>query len=530
MNHPLRLIKFSPSDYSLSDAMLGAETTKLTDRQALASALSLYFQWPAHRSALIYPQAAKVPVPCRLECDADEAQVSVLFVTVDENSKNNFTLDGQTARIRFEVFRTCYEMTVSILGREADSDGAGWHFAVEVPDELILFKHRRLPRVRVEPARAEALDMTLLLPSQGGTEAIRLFPSEMSMRSVRARPHASFSHQTLARLRTGSLEVPVQIMSADSETVVLNLQFVDGVQAGQFFDVYRQVAYPRLRPRGEVDALQLLALYRDTGYLDRYQPLGEQERESNEIIDAWKKLDEHAHHEAVADYVSCDDSGRLAGASGLVRCFKRQGTDIWFLNQLCALTEPDLLADSGTLYQWRSEYLVARPEEFRVMARYWSGSRWLERIYTKFAMVAKSVELLPIKSYRMNFKALSESAPLPVVAIGPWQRPLLDDGDMMGGLLPKHLNLVTALDSLVACWSSHGAEEISSKAGQMVAAAKLTEYPLTLAIPPQATPPEGAEVGKTDRLGLFGKESLVDFLTSVEHVIAVTRRKLGSAD
>jgi hypothetical protein len=419
-------------------------------------------------------------------------------------------------------------MTVKIIGRRHDNAGLDWDLALEVPEEIILFKHRRLPRVPISHADAKHFDFSFIPAGGSPSESVPLLVKEMSMRSVLASPARPVENCESGTLLAGSLAIPAEVLRPNSDSIVLKLVFADGIQSGKYFDLYRRAAYPRLQPRYEVDLHSLLSLYRQTGYFDRYQPSDEHDRETSEIIDTWRDLDRCAFHDTVADYVACDATGRLVGASGLAMAFQRNGRDVWFQNQLCALTEPDLLEQSGNLYQWRSEYLVARPDAFNIMVRYWSGSRWLERVYTKFVLAAADrVELLPIRTYRKVFRATKDGPELPKKNIGPWLRPVLDEVGLMGGILPVHLNLVTALDSLVACWAPQDWQNIEIAAGRMLQAAGLQEHPVALALPLESPAPEGAETGKTDRMVMFGKECLVDFLTSVEHVIAVTRKKLG---
>jgi hypothetical protein len=527
MASELKIASASQHDYQLGDVLLSAKTRYIQTNNEISAALSLYFLWPKYRNAMIFVRKTNEFISCRMERDIDAAHIDLIFIHADAQVDTLVDVHSKKVRIRFEVFQICYEFCSDIVAYGHGDSSVPWAIAVSAPSMIQIFKDRRLPRCKVPPDMRTKTQLFFMIEDRAiGETSYALVVNEISMNSICVEPVASWTTGLSGHVCIDEVRYPATVSRLSSSGAVIEMRFVDGEQAGQYFDVYRRWAYPALRKRKDVDKRGLLALYLKTGYMARYTPGDEADREESTIFSTWNELDA-AQHKVAADYTCVDSNGQLSGVSGLVLAFQRYGKEVWFLNQLCAVSDPNLLYESGVLYQWRSEYLAARPEPLSVVVKYWSGSRWLERIYAKFALAAEGVEQVAVETHRKLFAAASVASDGPSLVMGTMQRPIVDQPALMGGILPQHLNLATALDAIFSCWSIVGQTDLEAAAEQLVARAGLQSHFVALSVLPGTTVPVGMERHITDRMVFFEKSALVDFIAAVSHVIAVTQRRHG---
>jgi hypothetical protein len=292
--------------------------------------------------------------------------------------------------------------------------------------------------------------------------------------------------------------------------------------------LYRKLAFPPLRPKSEFSADAILQLYEETNYFGRFATIEGLERRKGELREVWGQVASSFHHHT-ADYVVVDDQGKPAGASSACEAFHHDGKAVWALHQTCARTSPDLLERSGMLYTWRAEYLAARPEDLGVIVWFDSRSRWLERIYVKFARQHPAgTRLTAVKFFRRRLLENKVEIPQPAIQIGQAHRRFYDKGGIFGGFGPRYLNASSALEILVDNQGGHGPEVLREASQELAGAVESGSEGLYITVPSAETleGPDFEYVDDVDRCLEFDKDCLVDFISSVEHSVAVTSRKM----
>lgn len=522
MSRTLHIVKYQPNDYSLGEALFSPETTSEANHSKIESALSLYFQWPEHRQAVIYPTDGGSAELCELSFDQDDAEISFVFARMLQTPSKTAWKEGDEVRLRFEVFRTCFEIQATILGTSTQSSD-GWDIVLSIPEQGTLYKHRRGKRYQVPKDTIESLQISLVNGERFDCTAI-----EVSCQSIVVRSDRSIEDSSSITVHWMGQNFQGVVVRNMDERIVIALDFSSGVQSGKFFDIYRQVAYPYLKRRNEVDSESVLELYERTGYIERYSADSDAEKRRTEILETWEQL-KPAEHEYVADYVAFDSSGNMVGASGLAMSHFQNDIPVWFFNQLCAVTSPDLLEHSGGLYQWRLDYLMAVPSDIYTACRYRSKSRWLERIYTKFAhTVGTRATLAPIVTYQKNFSKgdISEKIEVKSTKLSNLTRYYFEEGKICGGFNPCRLNISTSMDAVFAHTNTADATRVAIFVSALLVASGKESANFAISIHPSAILPENVFVGQTDRLVRFEKENLADLMASIDHVLAVTKRKL----
>jgi hypothetical protein len=225
-----------------------------------------------------------------------------------------------------------------------------------------------------------------------------------------------------------------------------------------------------------------------------------------------------------------NQEGQLTGASSAVKAFQNGGMSTWVFHQLCAMTNPYLLEQSGQLYTWRAEYLASRPESLKICGWFDGNSRWLERIYVKF-ILGKSSEswLKAVKIVRLPLAGRKRESDAFIVTIGELERVLVDTPLCYGGANPKFLNASGILDCIVALNDTVKASQIVEVGESLNALADRGEGVIEVTLNTSSELQfENAElVTDCNRMFLFSKEDLYDFVSSVEHSLAVTLKKVS---
>lgn len=527
----LSIVKFNPSDYSLGDILIRDNTCELGEPSKVSAAFSLYLQWPEHRRAIIYSNSnSDSQQDCIMSVDLDEREPSYLFIkTIERPNSDLRAVDKTKFAVRFEVFRSCYQFSAEIVDTFSQ-DGETTH-VVEIPKSVTFIKSRRLPRVKIDATNVHLAPRVTWRSNEFETSS-DLNLKEISMLSLSAET------ELLPPLGKGVIaykehQIPGEIVRRKGNQIIVSIQCETSAHAGSIFDLYRLVAYPYLRDRGEFPLSVAVNLLKETGYISKYNSDAAQRRSEEMIEESWARLSS-CRNDFTADYYTVDDAGQPTGMSSTTLAFKRGEKDIWSFHQLCAMTDPSVLERSGALYTWRAEYLAGRPEDFCVFSRYTSKSRWLERIYTKFAGGSSSeVRLQAIKSYQIPANEVKSSGTKPVqvrrIKFGNSFRIIAECEGAIGGANPGMIN---AADNLDAAFKFDGPSDADSVLAVGEAIFKETGGALDrifLTFNDSGTQvPAGAHESKVDRIIFFSKSSLADFIGCVEHSIAVTRRKLSN--
>jgi hypothetical protein len=505
----------------------------------ISAALSLLFQFSKDAQSFLLQSMDEPPVSIVLDYDHDERTLTELYIRLVDNQINQMALttkESEKVAIRFEVFRQCYEFEAVVLS--SSSDGL---IVITPPECLYVIKHRRLPRITVLPEDQTQLPKHYGLSSDGKKD-IPIRCLELGLKAILLKEETEGERNELSEMAffciekspTSVEQIPVKaIRTYKNGNTVYALSPRNHMEYGAIFDFYRILAYPHLRRRDEFSSSDVLSLYSEqTGYLGKFQTDSDAEQRKKLIVDAWEDTT-HEHHRLTADYVTVDDEGKLAGASSAVLAFNKMEQPIWVFHQLCARASPDLLVQSGELYTWRAEYLAAREENLDVVIWFDSRSRWLERIYVKFAMQnEKMATLLPVAVIRNTFKSLDQKSNQPAFGIqkfGKIKRINAFTENAFGGTNPNFLNASGILDAIIAISEKSTEEDVLKIASLLASETGSSEINLEVTIPLDKKDAFFSNSMKplddVDRYCSFEKKFLISFLTCVDHSVAVTKRK-----
>lgn len=522
----LRIVPYNPKDYSLGEALAKDHGTVSNDPNFISAALSLYFQWPDHRNCLIYPGdiSSTLSVSCELDYDRDERTPSEIRVKTINSTPQNPLQVFNKVNFRFEVFRTCYEFQSEIIATDIESENQKV-VIITVPTTITVYKTRRLPRIFLDHKNQKIFPETFWI---SGNNLEKISVLEIGMKSIRA-SHASPDLNQKGILKIGELEISAEILKTENNKSIFLLRLEDSNRFGKYFDCYSKFAYPGLTNKYNIDFDRGVKLYLDSKYLGKFLTEDHLKERISELKSTWNLLKQGVHS-TTADYYTTDAQGELTGASSVTLSFFNGNIPIWVFHQLCALTKPDLLEGTGYLYSWRAEYLAARPEPLGAAVWFDSRSRWLERIYVKFANQSSGgTKLHPVKVLRCNFSKESvDSYEFRQYPIGDSQRIATVEKDFLAGANPKYLNASGILNAIVAVNKHLDMEKISKIANFLTKCSNQELKTIEVTIPQESKSDSISEdtLDDVDRFCTFPKDELVHLLSSVEHSVAITARKL----
>jgi hypothetical protein len=527
----LRLVAFSPNDYSLGSVLTRSDRSEIIRTDSIAAALSLLFQFPSYSDAYIVQEGFD---PCHIELDYDheERSVSELHVRLPNQNRSTCWKEGETISIRFEIFRRCFEFSTKVLGVDGET-----FMIVEAPEILVTYQNGRLPRTKVPSSERTKLPKCNGMGTDGKT-IFQIEILELGVNAIKLKVDEGSPHD-LGYFCFNEIQVPLRFLRSDGEFAgVFLLKPNTAIEYGAIFDLYRKIAYPHLKPRSEFSYGDLIKLYSDeTGYLDKFETSDDAQKRELLIADVWETLSP-AQHQVTADYITVDEKGQPAGASSVALGFTNSDRPVWVFHQLCAKTNPNLLEQSGDLYTWRAEYLAGRSENLDTIVWFDSRSRWLERIYVKFATQSRgAAKLLPVQVRRTEFlrndgaRTIAEGQ---TASFGHTQRYFAETDKTFGGIGPRYLNAARILDAIITLSEDDINSHSSAIAQKLMLMANLQSVELEVSVPHDKkdafTLPYRELVNDVDRLCLFTKDSLVDFISSVEHSVAVTAKKKSQGE
>lgn len=524
----LKIVPYSPDDYSLGQTLAKENGSVSDDPVVVGSALSLYFQWEDCRSAVIVksnPDGSKTQFTCDMSYDPDEREPTEIRVTVGNGDTSMFA-DFEKIWIRFEVFRTCYEFETEIIAVANKENNDPWNLILNPPMSITTFKSRRLPRIVLSDDIKQKIPISFWKGGSEQNSPIEVNLIELGMKSIKFCTNVKLN-STLGTLIVGDITIPAEIVREIENTYVILLKFKTGHDAGVFFDYYRIAAFPALRSKRDFTIDSILKLYEETNYFGKFITEEGLQNRQKQICESWESI-QNGFHKTTADYVVIGENNLLTGASSTVLGFNLDSKAVWVFHQLCAKTSPDLLEESGQLYTWRAEYLAGRPEDLEVVGWFDSRSRWLERIYTKFSQQkANGPKLYPvnISSYMISPIVGRNELKLNNYEIGKSRRITFISGPRYGGFGPTFLNSSGILDCVIDL-TGDGSENCLKAASELVGSYGVDSN-ARIEITRVGAPlmDNGTRITDTDRFFHFKKEDLVDFLSSVEHSVAVTLRK-----
>jgi hypothetical protein len=513
----IRIVPYNPDDYSLGEALSQADHAKVTNAKEISSILSLYFQWESFRRCFFYIKDKSTWASIELSYDQDEREPTELRVKGNSEIPQTF----QRLTIRMEVFQTCYEFEVDVL---AISDGQeDWNFLTTVPSEIRVLRARRLPRVRISDKERSQLPPFSWCNE---TSTVALTILEFGLRSALVTSESPLDGSS-GYIQIGESKFSARILKRTTESIVILFEFKTSREIGELFDIYRRIAYPSLTSKKDYNFREGADLYLKTGYFEKFSGSTKLEEYLCELEKTWSELSTGLH-EKTADYYSANSDGTLTGASSVVVAFYNGTIPVWVLHQLCAITRPDLLEQTRQLYTWRTEYLAAREENLEICAWFDSRSRWIDRIYVKFANRPNlKTRLYPVALKRVAFSRPQKLIDTATYKIGNCSRTFIKSNQIMAAIGPRLLNASSALDAILAIHEDATEAQINNIGNSLIATSSSNQQTIEVTLPVNSPLQiDGAVVDSVDRFCAFTKDDLIPFLSSIEHTFAVTRRKL----
>jgi len=508
----LRLVDFDPNDYKLGEVLASKDGDTLITEDKISAVLSLYFQWPTESSAFAYFDLPGRPsFKIGLDYDKEERTLSQLMISLPEGVS---LTSVDKAFIRIDVFNGCYEFESPVI--DSFQDGTQW-LIVTPPTELKSIKVRRSTRVSVEKV------LNAKIETETGLEEVQLTSLTLNGFVLNKR----FPKGTSGKLHLGNLSLKTVYARDIEDKSAFALIFESDIEASLYFDFYRQTAYPNLKPRSEVDPEALYELFVEAGFFGHFSGKFDEADRAKKAQACWEDLKD-AQHFSTADYV-VQENGKLLGSSSCALAYKKQDTEYWVFHQLCAKKDTDTLDLTGDLYAWRAEYLWNRKSNITSVFWFRSESRWLERIYVKYAMQSpERGEVRPAQLFAYIHKTENFKVPKATTEkYGKGPRSYYEHDEAMGGLGPDYVHINRNMNIIQA---NGDWEETFKAAEAMSASLNRQDSYFRVVMPSECPPPQLPEdrwdyQNSVNRHAEIKKEGMLDFIACLRHSIAVTKRK-----
>lgn len=512
----LRLVDFDPNDYKLGEVLASKDGETLTGEDKISAVLSLYFQWPSDSSAFAYFDLPGRPsFKIELDYDKEERTLTQLMLSLPVGVSLQSVAK---AFIRIDVFNGCYEFESQII--DSFQDGVQW-LVVAPPNELKSIKVRRSTRVNV------LNELKAKFETKDGIEDVCLTSLTLNGFVL----NRMYPKGTLGTLHLENLSLKTVYARDIEEKSAFALIFESDIEASLYFDFYRQTAYPNLTPRSEVDSKELYDLFVESGFFGNFGGKFDEADRSEKAQACWDDLKEAQHH-STADYVIQENS-KLLGSSSCALAYKKQENEYWVFHQLCAKKDTDTLDLTGDLYSWRAEYLWNRKSNITSVFWFRSESRWLERIYVKYAMQSpERGEVKPAQLFAYIHKTENFKVPKALTQkYGKDSRSYYDQDETQGGLGPDYVHINRNMNIIQG---NGNWEKIFKAAEAMTASLNRESAYFRIVMPSDCPPPELSPdrwdyQNSVNRHAEIKKEGMLDFIACLRHSIAVTKRKHSKA-
>jgi len=401
------------------------------------------------------------------------------------------------------------------------------------PETLLVTKYRRSRRYVVDDSAGGLLISGTWRARLPEDEHVGFQITEVGLNSICVSPAMPIPSGP-GTVEIGGARFSGDVLPDRNGKTVIALKFGSETEFGKYFDLYREVAFPALVPKMAFDQKKIVELYKNSGFFSKFFA-GKHEDDIavylREIERVWSAV-ATGQHSTTAEYVTTDAQGDPIGAcSATLGFFNFDNVPVWILQQLCTLTLPEYFDETRQLYSWRAEYLYGRPGRHLVACWFDSTSRWLERIWVKFATEKNTKRALTPVQLRILPavpEAGQQSHDCEIYTIGDTSRAILREPQLLAGAGPRFLNAGGILDNIVALDAEPRLDQLKSVASNLTRALGLPSCEIRLTLPASWTHPELDSMGHhvSDRFCIFEKDELMDYLASIEHSLAITERRL----
>jgi len=445
-----------------------------------------------------------------LSYDEEERIATQIYIEMDRSTPSR---GNEWVFIRFEVFENCFEFEGKVI--DWYDEGENSIAIIEIPKSISVIKNRRSFRVKAKP------DSFVKARIAGESRSLEVLSVSLSSVTVKG----NYAPEDDGFLESGDTQIPLKVNRSFDGLTSLSILTQTSYQAGKWFDFYRIHAYPALVRRSEVDFEECLELYMASGYFEKY---GATDFQSllPQIRADWDSSAK-SEHIMTADYVSLRN-GLPVGIASNSLTFDSDNLQHWTFHSLCAIRNDEDLDLTRALYAWRAEYTYFRKENIDTLLFFSSQSRWIERVYVNFLNRKAQSGVLPVRVYTMVFTPKNHGINVRHVKFGEdTDRLVVESPGLLAAALPDFLHIRRKLNCIVV-ESDNVTSEAILRVGEQLSFEAGRELQFRVTVPEQHPwKPNLALDLPTDRLGKLKKEDLLDFISSLDHSIEVTKRKKG---
>lgn len=498
----LQILKYDPNDYKLEEILSLPHGVKINETATIQKIISLYLTWIARTRLELFIDKEKSSGRLgEISIDLEERQPSQLFIHTPNIIDNT---NPEYVFARLQIFEKCYDFELKVL--EVFQENSGSTYITDIPTSLSSVKERKTPRIKMEATTSHylILDTDKFRISTIGPQSIiadGLIPEGLHSFTLNDHQFIGMSQKI-----------------AGQKTLVVASQEDDSASSGYFL-AYASIAFPQLSPIARISNEARFNLYKDAGYFSVFND-EDLAITKEKLFQSWE-ITKKFQGKDLIDFAALDGN-KLCGASGLARAFTETNNNIssetWVFHQLCALKDEENLETTKQLYRWRAEYISAKKESIKTRFWFRSSSRWLERIYVKFSIAKNRDVLKPVNLLSCNFsssKTISNEWTLDKSST--IQRLVYDKDGIIGGASPEYLNASRLLNMVLTedPDKTHLLESIASQSNESY---------MVICQPYDATT-EGERLLPSDRMAKLEQHDMIDFISCLEHSIAVTIQK-----
>jgi hypothetical protein len=502
----LRPIPFDYANHDIAKVLKDSTNQEIRNKQDIDKLFSLYFQWP-HKSTALLSTFKSTNIPISLEYDENEANISELLIKID----NENVVEGLTDEIiiRIMVFTKCFLFRAK--SEDLFLEGEKTYLVITPPQEVLNVNIRKHPRLKIT-------DTVLSLKRTNDAVEFKASLTEISAHSLKV--SGEFEGNVSYTTELSGLIVEFNVLKCiKGMTILIPAQ----EQEENYFELYASLIFPDLVNRENVEYDELYNLYAKTGYFGNFsESLPSNHREI--LLKTWAAVDNSKTKKNSIDKI-ISHKGRLIGSSSLTLALKENQMDYWYIHQLCSDKELGNFTDTGNLYIWRFIYLSMKKDDLRVMASFNSRSRWIEKIFLKFAKNREIEDRLEcVRYYKAKLKQRAFSPPMNSFSIGSEKRFIDCNEQRLIGIGPDFLNANGNLN-FIKYLKDPTENQISEDLEVVSKATKDNEF-VRLCLPQNYETDflEGYEQ-RSNRFFSLRKDELEDFVTSIEHTIESCKRK-----
>jgi len=494
------------------------------------SHLQLYLMWPDYSSSFI--KVAGEMVKATISVDQALGEFDQLFISTDADTFLKIKSKNQhLQRVFIEVFGITFGFEPIIQECIEEYSEETPCLSIQIPIKITRYNMRGTRRVRID-------EPPPLIVNYNG-ERLQGILQDVSPSSFCIK----LSHDLQIKNAHVSIEHAGLIFDAIASKSLKNSIVIKPITShekhfGHYFDLYVKFAYPMLRSRFSFAKDPIPELMHLTGQAKKFA-----EREAS---NSWLDRISEAYNAAkdalntfIADYVATNDEGTPIATSSLAKAFiDIDETPIWAFHGVGSIQDPNFLEHTCAIYNWRSDYLLAKDPSAKVIVWFDGRGRWIEKVYTKFQrLTSDNTKLWAIRNNRYikcnsEIKQSLNKYPLPTqkaFSKGAFKRFVAANKNISFGMGVPYLNYSGVLENLFfkeKDFSEATIDEISGVIDET--------RPERFFIP---TPTELSDLNfdgfemfcleSTTRQCLTNGDALKFFSSSLEHSKAVVRKKYG---